>query len=222
MTKHTIITKTHPYHIISEQYIKLKTTIDYTSFDMQLNVINITSTVPEEGKTVTALNLANVYAQTKKRVLLIDMDFRHPNIHNAFHIDNVGGLTGYATGQLKLEDTITHISDYFDIMHSGEKIPFPAELLTSRKVSDMMKKLRECYDMIIIDCPPLSVVADASIISKLADGTLYVVASRQADRDIIKRSTKELQNNGIHIIGTVLTKVKKRDVFYGNGYYYAS
>ena len=220
MDLYKMITKEQPFHIVSEQYIKLKTNIEYSSIDQPLQVINITSTIANEGKTLTALNLANVYAQTKKKVLLIDMDLRNPNIHKAFDITNQGGLTGYILGKNKLEESITTVSTYFDMMHSGEKIPFPAELLTSNKVKNMMAQLKKQYEMIIIDCPPLSAVADALMISNIADGTLYVIAARSIDKKHAKRMIKDLKDNGIRVIGGVMTKVKKSDLNYGKDYYY--
>lgn len=220
MNTYKMITKECPFHMVSEQYIKLKTNIDYSSIDKPLQVINITSTVANEGKTLTALNLANVYAQTKTKVLLIDMDLRNPTIHKAFDIKNIGGLTDYILGKKRLDESVNHISPYFDVIHTGEKIPFPAELLTSNKVKDMFNELKKQYEMIIIDCPPLSAVADALMISNLADGTLYVIASRSIDKKVAQQMIKDLKENSIHVIGGILTKVKKTDLNYGKDYYY--
>lgn len=220
MPNYKVITTIDPHSSISEQYRKLRTSIDYSSFDQELKVLNLTSTFPNEGKTITCINLATVYAQTKQKVLLLDLDLRKPKIHRAFGLSNKGGVSDYITNEHSIEKNIHHIDEYLDVLVSGSKVPFPAEVLVSKKIKEMMVELREKYDKIIIDCPPLTAVADSTIISNFSDGTIFVVASRMTNSDIANGVLKQLRESGANLIGGVLTRVQKSDSYYGMDYYY--
>ena len=220
MVQYRIISKHEPHSPVSEQYRKLRTNIDLLNFDVETKVINLTSTVPGEGKTITCLNLATVYAQSGKKTLLMDLDLRKPKMHRAFELPNKGGIHGYMTGETTVEESVKNVDKNLDILVAGEKLPFPAEVLTSKKIKELFETLRQKYDRIIVDCPPMTAVADANIISNYSDGTVYVIASRHTNRDLAKDSLKELKENGANILGAVLTRVQKKDHFYGMEYYY--
>ena len=220
MAGYKVITNVEPHSSVSEQYRKLRTSIDFSSFNKEIKVINLTSTYPGEGKTVTCLNLATVYAQTKKKVLLIDMDLRKPKIHRAFNLPNNGGVSDYVKNDHSVKNNIDKIDTNLDILVAGEKVPFPAEVLVSEKIKEMMEEIRGIYDIVIIDCPPMTAVADASIISNMCDGTVYVTASRRTHSDIAKSCLKDLRLTGANVIGGVLTRVQRRDAYYGMDYYY--
>ncbi len=220
MTDYNVITKNDPHSSISEQYRKVRSSIDFSNLDKDYKVVNLTSTFPGEGKTVTALNLATVYAQTKQKTLVIDMDLRKPKIHRAFKVPNKGGVSDYVTNEHSISEGIERVDDYLDVLVAGGKVPFPSEVLISQKIKDMMQELRGYYDRIIIDCPPMTAVTDATIISNFCDATVYVVASRKTDGTIAKDCVSELKNNGANLIGGILTMVQKRDQNYGMEYYY--
>lgn len=215
-----IVTKEEPRSVISEQYRKLRTSIDFSNLDKEIKVMNLTSTFPGEGKTVTAINIATVYAQTGKKVLVVDMDLRKPKIHRAFHLTNKGGIGGFLEEGGDITSKIQKGDDNIDVLVAGKKVPFPAEVLSSNLVKKTMEDLKSKYDMIIIDCPPMTAVTDATIISNFCDGTIYVVASRRTNRDIANKAIKQLTNTGANILGGVLTRVQKRDSGYGMDYYY--
>jgi len=215
-----VITKLEPHSTVSEQYRKLRTSIDYSSLDKELKVINLTSTFPKEGKTATALNVATVYAQTKQKTLILDLDLRKPKIHRSFGLSNTGGVSDYILNEHAISKNIQHVDEYLDVLVAGTKVPFPAEVLVSKKMKEMIKELRDLYDIIIIDCPPLTAVADATIISNFSDGTLFVVASRQTHADIAKQMVKQLKESGANLLGGIMTKTSKKDAFYGMDYYY--
>ncbi len=186
----------------------------------EIKVINLTSTFPGEGKTVTCLNLATVYAQTKKKVLIIDMDLRRPKIHRAFKLPNKGGVSDYVMNDHSVKLNIDKIDVNLDVLVAGERVPFPAEVLVSEKIKEMMEEIKGLYDIVLIDCPPMTAVADATIISNFCDGTIFVIASRKTNRDVAKGVLKDLKLTGANIIGGVLTRVQKRDSYYGMDYYY--
>jgi len=181
------ISDKEPHSIITEQYRKLRTNIELSNFNQEIKSIALTSTMAMEGKTVTSINLATVYAQSGMKTLLIDMDLRKPKIH---------------------------------ILTSGTKLPYPAEFLMSDALKSLMKDLKTKYDRIIIDTPPMTAVTDASIISSLVDGMIIVIASREAKTDVASRVIQDLKDNGANIIGSVMTRVQKREHKYMNYYYY--
>lgn len=220
MKNYTIISQVDPQNTISEQYRKLSTSIDYSSIDEPLKVINFTSSFPAEGKTITGLNLAVVYGQRNLKTLIIDLDLRKPKIHRAFGLSNTEGLTEFITSDKKVEEFIVKASENIDVLVSGNKVPFPSEIVTSDKLKDMIKDLKGKYDRIIIDCPPLTAVADSTIISNLCDGTIFVVASRKTNKDIAKEVLKQLKDTGANVIGGFMTHVSKNELFYGADYYY--
>ena len=176
MSDYKAITKLEPRSIVSEKYRKLRTAIDYSTFNKELKVINITSAFPNEGKTVTGINLATVYAQSNLKTLIIDMDLRKPKIHRSIGLSNSNGISDYITEGNLVDQYIDKVDENLDVLVSGQKIPFPAELLMSDKLKEMMHYLKTKYDKIIIDCPPMTAVADAMIISNFSDGTVFVIA----------------------------------------------
>ena len=143
MNEYEIITKLEPRSIVSEQYRKLRTAIDYSTFNKELKVINITSTFPNEGKTVTGINLATVYAQSNLKTLIIDMDLRKPKIFNDFNIKNDSGVVHYLIGQKTLDEIIqkTHIPN-LDVLTSGPIPPNPSELILGESMKEMIDELK--------------------------------------------------------------------------------
>lgn len=214
------ISSKEPNSVISEQYRKLRTNIELSHFDKGIKVISLTSTMMMEGKTVTSINLATVFSQTGKKTLLIDMDLRKPKIHRGFHLSHKDGLSNIITENLDLSIAIHQVAPHLDVITAGNKLPFPAEFLMSQQLKDLIALLRDRYDVIIIDTPPMTAVADAAIISSFVDATILVIASRETNIDACERVIKELQSNGANIIGSVLTRIRKRDTNYSNYYYY--
>lgn len=220
MSDYKAITSTNPHSPISEQYRKLRTAIDFSTFDKELKVLSLTSTFPGEGKTITCTNLATVYAQTKQKTLLIDMDLRKPKIHRVFNLSNKDGMSDFIINEHPIEKNIDKINDYLDVLVSGSKVPFPIEILVAGKMKEMINYLKTKYDKIIIDTPPLTSVADSTIISNFCDGTIFVVASRHTNGDIANEVLKQLKDTGANIVGGVLTKEQTRDSYYGMNHYY--
>lgn len=215
-----IITQKDPMGVISEQYRKLRTNIEFSSFNETLKSLCITSVFPGEAKTVTTLNLATVYAQSETKTLIIDMDLRKPKIHRAFNLINANGLTDIITKGVAVDKAVQEINEYLSILPAGTKLPFPSEFLMSKKLKHLLRELSQNYDRIIIDTPPMSAVTDGNIISKLTDGTIMVFASRKTNADAAQSALKSLKENGANVIGSVLTRVKKKDHRYSNYYYY--
>lgn len=214
----------------SEIYRQLRTNIEFSSFEDEGKIINVTSTNPGEGKSSVASNLAIICSDKYEKVLLIDCDLRKPTQHKRFKITNKIGLSNL----LKDKHEIINPDDnyYFKrfknekneeghlyILTCGSKVPNPAELLASKKFGELIDKLREEFDYIIVDCPPISAVTDAIPVSSVCDGTIFVVSSKDTNKIDAKDALKQLQRNGVKIMGSVLTKVEDPTIP-SYGYYY--
>jgi len=182
-----------------------------------------TSSNPGEGKSTTASNLAVVYAQADKKVLLVDADLRKPTVHHFFTVSNRGGLTSVLTGQQSLAAAVKDTSiDNLQILTSGPIPPNPSELLSSKKMANLLVELREKYDIIIVDTPPVLAVADAQIVSTLCDGTVLVLNAGRVKRELAAKAKANLEHAKARILGVVLNNLERKtaDAYYY--YYYGS
>jgi capsular exopolysaccharide synthesis family protein len=209
---------------ISEAYRALRTSILLSTADRPPQVLLITSSQPNEGKTVTALNLSLSMAQKGGRVLLIDGDMRRPGIAKALRLTLNRGLSGVLTGTYEYGHELLYKIEGMSglvILPSGPIPPNPAELLCSTKMEDLVKRLRQDFDHIIIDSPPILPVTDATIVSSLVDGVVMIVECEMTSRAALSRACRIIEHAGGRIIGTVLNKVDAaRDGYYGYRYYH--
>lgn len=213
-----LITKLNPRSPISEQYRTIRTNLQFASVDDPLETILVTSSSPAEGKSMTVANLAVVYAQQDKRVLLIDADLRKPTVHYTFRLNNIRGLSNILAGETKLEDTVVQSDiDGLDVLSSGPIPPNPSELLGSRRMAMMIEETRENYDIILIDTPPVLAVPDAQILANYVDGTLLVVRSGQTEYEAAIKAKASLEKSQGKLLGTVLNDREKTAE---NTYYY--
>lgn len=213
------ITKYDPYSPISEEYRKVRASINFINLDKDLKTINLTSVFQGEGKTLTAINLATVYAHEGKKTLLIDLDLRRPKAHQSFNMSNQNGVCEFVQKKTPINDYIVNIDKNLDFINAGDKVPFPSEVLSSKIIKNMINDLSKDYDKIIIDSPPVAPVADSLIISNLCEATVFVIKSRHTDIDIAKDCLKKLKHSGANVIGSVLTNVQKDDYLYKKQYY---
>ncbi|GFR35679.1 CpsD/CapB family tyrosine-protein kinase [Thermobrachium celere] len=221
-----LVTLAKPKSPISEAYRTLRTNIQFSALDKKIKKIVITSSGPAEGKTSTALNLAITLAQNGHKTLLLDCDMRKPSIHKRMKISNLNGLSDILLGESSIEDATTNVElEHLYIITAGTKPPNPAELLSSQKMINFLNSIEEKYEYIIIDTPPVLMVTDAQILSKYADGTILVVASREAEKNGVKRAKELLEKVDANILGVVLNKLdtsKKGYYGYYYNYYYGS
>lgn len=213
------ISMTYPCSMISEQYRKIRSNIELSHIDKNLKTIAITSSMKEEGKTTTVLNLASLYAQSGEKTLIIDLDLRRPRVHRGFNLPNVNGVSDLLTKNEEATEYIKVINENLHVLNAGKKIAYPCELLMSDKLKNIIEDLKQTYDKIIIDTPPIHLVTDANVISSFVDGLIFIIAARTTKIETIKQDLKTLKDNGAYIIGTVLTRVKKRDLDYYKQYY---
>ncbi|MDY0317289.1 MAG: CpsD/CapB family tyrosine-protein kinase [Candidatus Izemoplasmatales bacterium] len=205
----------------AEAYRKLELNIRMNSIDNPYRVIQITSATPEDGKTTTAINLAAVYAEKGLKVIILDFDLRRPKIHRAFHKINDLGFYDFIVNEKPIEELIIKDDSKIDLLLSGSMLTAPHVILQSKKVADLIEKLRKEYDYIIIDSPPVLTVTDALITSNLADGVVYIASYKKTKKDQAKHGLKQLKENGANVIGAVLSNidVKKTSGYYDYYYY---
>ena len=208
---------------IAEAYRILRTNIEFSSTDRKVKVILVTSSGPSEGKTTTASNMAIAMAEANRRVLLIDCDLRKPAVHRMFGLVNVKGLTNILVEGLEYSN-ITNVTevDNLEIITSGPKPPNPAELLGSHRMKEFLDKVREGYDVIIIDAPPILPVTDAAVLSQYVDGVVLVAGYGLTTFDAAIQAKASLQKVNARILGVVLNGVPtdKRGGYYYYYYYY--
>lgn len=204
-----LITIKNPKSLVSESYRMLRTNIMFSSLDKKIQTIMVTSSVPGEGKTTVASNLAVIMAQSGKRTILIDCDLRKPSLHKIFEVSNLKGLSNYLIGEIVIADVVNQTQvENLEILSSGVKPANQAELLGSEKMGNFIKSLKEHYDYIILDTPPVVIVTDAQLVSQYADGCLLVIAAGEVDRSSAMKGKDLLTKVNAKILGVVLNKVE--------------
>ncbi|MBD7970563.1 CpsD/CapB family tyrosine-protein kinase [Paenibacillus gallinarum] len=214
---------TNSHSPIAEAYRSLRTNIDFSSVDEKTQVIMVTSAGPEEGKSTVISNLAVTYAQDERKVLLIDADMRKPTGHRTFQLSNRAGLSSVLSHQSDLEEVIqeTEVSNLY-VLTAGPIPPNPSEMLNSKRMGSMMQLLREQFDIILIDTPPVLAVTDAQLIASNSDGVLLVIHSGKVKKDIAIKAKENLLRVNARMLGVILNNVKRKaseEYYY---YYYGS
>jgi len=221
MNRTHLITHLLPQSPVSEAYRLLRTNIDFASFNQKRKVLLVTSTGKGEGKTSTSANIATVYAQTHRRVLVIDADMRNPQCQYVFSTSNLSGLSNYLAQESALEACIVETRlPNIHLLPAGAIPPNPAELLTSEYLQQLISAVRVLYDMVSIDTPPVLPVADAVIISQQVDGVLFVVDSQTTNRFLAERAMNIVRKSQTPILGVILNRLPKRDGRYAYDSYY--
>jgi capsular exopolysaccharide synthesis family protein len=201
--------------MIAESYRTIRTALLLSQAEHPPKVILLTSPSPGDGKTMTSVNLAIALAQGGQRVLLIDADLRKGRCHKLVNVQGSQGLTNVLTGQLTLQESIqqTSIGNFY-LLPRGALPPNPADLLMSQKMREVLRELREAFDFIVVDSPPVIAVSDAAIISSLSDGVLLVFHGQKTTTPKARRALERLESIGAPIIGVILNGVDMRNPDY--------
>lgn len=216
---------------VDEIYRSLRTNIEFSQMDDEIQVLSVVSTIPNEGKSSVATNLARIMAAKYKNVLLVDCDFRNPSVHKMMKISNRSGLTNIIS---EFQEGLS-INSYegvqqvqydggqtLTVITAGHRVPNPSEVLGSKKMVRFLEQARKEFGYIIIDSPPVLLASETIPLCNLSDGVLYVVDAKNADKRKVKAAINDLKRNGGHVIGVVLNKVDMSDENrYGYGYGYS-
>ena len=216
-----IISYNDPKSVISEQYREIRTNIEYSNVDQNTKTILVTSSDKNEGKTTTVSNLAVSFANLNKKVLLIDCDLRNASIHKMFKINNIYGLTDILAKDRAVDKCIqkTELENLY-VLTAGAIPPNPAEILSSDKMKNLIEDLKNIYDYIFIDTPPIGLVTDAGALSSFIDGVVLVVKSESVEKKYLEETKKKLDAVDARILGAILNSYKSEQKDYNYYSYY--
>lgn len=225
----SVIGKKRPF-ATAEAHKRLRANVMFSFVDESgCRVIGVTSAMAHEGKTVTSINLAYDLMQAGKKVLLIDADMRMSNVVKILDVNKTPGLSNLLVG--KKEDTIyiqsSAVLDGLRVISCGSVPPNPSELLSSKRMVGIIESLKKVFDYIVIDLPPVGVVSDALIVSKLTDGMMLVARQDFADKHLVDDAVRQLQFHEANIIGFVMNCTHGENKYYSKyrkygkyGYYH--
>ncbi len=192
-----------PFSIV-ESYKNIRTNVISVLTKTNSNVLAITSPNASEGKSTTSVNVAITLAQLNKKVVLLDADSRRPSVHKKMKIENMIGCMDVLSGEMKLEDVIVHYNDYLDVIPSGAKIKTPAELFSNDSFDNLLEQLKETYDYVIIDTPPINPVSDTLIIAQKCEAIIMVIRSGVTSFDAFERAYESLKVLDINLSGVII------------------
>lgn len=209
-----------PKSPIAEAYRSLRTNIQYAKSDKPVQALVVTSPGPRDGKSTTAVNLAITIAQTGVKTLLVDGDLRRPVLHSIFGFRKNVGLSNCIIGKAGVADAAfpTEIENLY-LMPCGTLPPNPSELLGSNSMKALLTEMRQKFDFIIIDSPPVIAVTDAAVLSSMIDGVILVLKARQTNQEAAQRADELLKNVNAPILGVILNSIQVESM-YGSYYYY--
>ena len=203
-----LVTLAKPGDVAAEAYRTLRTNLLYAFADNPPKVIVISSPGSEEGKSTTCANLAVALAQAGKEVLIVDGDLRAPALHKIFGLRNVHGLVSVLTGQRDLEEAWHELTSELKVLTAGP-VPYnPTELLSSQRFAEFTGRVREDFDYVLFDAPPVSLSSDATIAAARGDGVLLVIDTQRTRKSSVRRSIRSLEAIGGRVLGTVMNKVE--------------
>lgn len=206
-----------------EAFRVLRSNVQVAISDLENPIVVVTSALPGEGKTSTCATLAQSIAAAGPRVVLVDLDLRHPDVHNRFGADNDIGVSNVLTGRENVEDCLQYVevepAGGLYLLPTGPTVPNPAELLGSPRTGRLLQVLAEQADIVLVDTPPVLPVADTLIIGRLAAGALMVVETGRAPIDAVAQAKAALTRNQTRILGLVLNRFDASGATgYGYGY----
>ncbi len=200
--------------IASEAMRLIRTNLEFISTQNKGKVIVVSSTVPSEGKTTTSTNLASVFGMSDKKTIVISLDMRRPMLHKVFALTNKVGMSTVLSNNSELNEVVWEHKKIknLDIITSGPIPPNPSELIQSGDLSNIMDKLRESYDYIIIDAPPMGSLTDAILLMKLADISLIVFKSEFSEKEFIESLEDMIESYNLENVGIILNSVKEKNM----------
>ena len=229
--KKEVITQLDPKSPVAEVFRALRTNLQFMNRFGKTQTILLTSTVQAEGKSWVSANLATAFAQTGRKVVIVDADMRKPRQHKIFSVKMCPGLSNYLSEinelgrreKFEYTDCIqkTEVENLY-LLPSGNIPPNPSELLLTEKIEELMKELSNEFEVVIFDGAPCLLVTDSTIISRLVDSTVLVVSQKYTKTDDLKEAKKRIKSVGGKLVGVVLNRVEVSNKKYADKYYYAN
>lgn len=225
--KFDFIVATKPDSVPAEAFRSLRTRVQFSRPDKEsLKTILVTSSTPQEGKTTVAINLAGSFALSNKKTLIVDCDLRRPRLHQILERNKQPGLIDHLVGEFELDQIIYPAKiKGLSIITSGTIPPNPAEMLDSKQMEKFLAEVRNRFDYIILDAPPIVAVTDAEILAKKVDGSILVVSADTTENDVFERAIQLIKHDYSVLIGSVLNNFNDKPgygSYYKYHYYYAS
>lgn len=216
----------NPKSALAESFRALRTNLQYIVRETDKKVICITSTISGEGKTFCAVNLASIIAQSNKKTLLVSLDLRKPKVHKIFNVENEKGLSTFLIDKNDFSEIVlkTNLNNLY-ITPAGPVPPNPAELIETKKMEEFIERAKEVFDVIILDTPPIAIVTDALLLSRLSDAVIFVVRQNYSTKDVAYLVEDLHYKKGIKNVGILINDVKINSYYgygrkYGYGYGY--
>jgi capsular exopolysaccharide synthesis family protein len=216
----SLVTVSEPMSAAAEAYRVLSTNVLYAGEDGAPKDVLLTGPAAGEGKSTTCANLAVVMAQAGKSVLLVDCDLRSPAMHRMFEQRNVFGLVDVLIGERNLRDVYQEPMPGLKLVTAGPALPIPSEVLNSKRLSEFLQEVRQEFDCILLDAPPLESTSDPAILAAQVDGVLLVFDARGTRKGALRRSIRSLEAVRANLLGTVMNNVRTSvGGYYPSGYY---
>src|SRR5579875_2362530 len=220
-----LVSLSNPREAPAEEFRTLRTRLNHLQTLQPLHTVVVTSASPAEGKSLTAMNLAVTQAQlADKRVLLADFDFRRPSVDKTLQLPCTPGITDYLTGKARLQDILRKVGDtQLYVLTAGDAVTNPLELLNLKECKALIDGLRNHFDWVILDSPPLLFAADGNLLATMCDGTILVVRIGTTTFDSVSRAIQSLCEN--NVLGVVVNGARRGELYskytYYHDYYYA-
>ncbi|QUG40583.1 CpsD/CapB family tyrosine-protein kinase [Psychrobacillus sp. INOP01] len=215
-----LVVLTNPKSVVSEQFRTTRTNINFSKPDGELSTLLVTSSLQAEGKSTVSANLACLFAQEGKKVVLIDADMRKPTVHYTFHLTNTIGLSNLLTKKIDVTEAVKETDiENLKIITSGPIPPNPADLLSAKSMEEVIVELKKEFDLILFDAPPVLSVTDAQILANKSDGTILVISAGSTDKESAVKAKELLLASKAKIIGTVMNNFKLEKDHYYYQYY---
>lgn len=215
------VVEVFPKSVITESFRRVRSRLEYMNGDKEAPIIAISSSMPGEGKTFCALNLASVFAISGKKTLLVGFDMRKPGLNSILNLHHQEGLSSYLIGKAKLDDIIqTNSLDNLYILPSGAVPPNPSELIGSPRTVKLFEELKERFEIILLDTPPMGIVADGYMLARYADTMIFLTRQNFTIRNVFSHTVKQMLDEGITNVGVIINDIQVKKGLMGYGYYY--
>ena len=213
-----------PNSTFGEEIKKTRTNLMYSNLDDDMRIVMITSSIPGEGKSFIASNLAAAFAQASEKVLLIDCDLRKGRLKKIFNIPpEEKGLSDLLINKNWKEEINNHINKTelknLSVMVTGAYPPNPSELLSSKRFQDLLNILKNKFKLIVLDCPPVVGLNDAMVLAKKSDRCVLIANTEKVSMEVLEQSKAELEKVGVKITGIILNEIENKNKRYKYNYY---